>query len=50
MMRTGFDLTAQNEDGGGDMIQTMINIIQPVFEQGIVLAAGILKLVVGMLC
>lgn len=39
MMRTGFDMTGQNDNRGDDIIQGMINIIQPVFEQGIVLAA-----------
>jgi len=32
-------MTGQNDNRGGDIIQGMINIIQPIFEQGIVLAA-----------
>ena len=43
MMRTGFDMTGQNDNHGDDIIQGMINIIQPVFEQGIVLAAEYCK-------
>ena len=43
MMRTGFDMTGQNDNRGDDIIQGMINIIQPVFEQGIVLAAEYCK-------
>ena len=43
MMRTGFDMTGQNDNHGNDIIQGMINIIQPVFEQGVVLAAEYCK-------
>jgi len=38
-MRTGFDLSGQSQDYGGEMINTMLGLIQPVFEQGIVLGA-----------
>lgn len=43
MMRTGFDLSGENDDRSGEMIQGMINIIQPIFEQGIMLAAEYCK-------
>jgi hypothetical protein len=43
MMRTGFDMTGQSDNRGNEMMQTMLGIIQPVFEQGIVLAAEYCK-------